>query len=144
MICVSFFNDRLHIKPPSRLSCNGRNVAKTHYQTTNWIRLCARYAFSVTSIVNIVCVNSLIDFKTSCKVSVMIAGNCKSIGTLEVMVATWNVLCIFQFFTLTLCSNWWLWDSENNINHKIAHISHHENVSSWPWNNCCDDQYEFH
>ena len=49
----------------------------------------------------------------------------------------------FQFPTLTLCSNWWLWDSEKNINHKITHISHHKNVSLWPWNNCCDDQYEF-
>ena len=51
----------------------------------------------VTRIVNSACVNCLIDFKWSFKVSVTIAGNCNSIGTLEVMVATWNVLCVFNF-----------------------------------------------
>ena len=55
----------------------------------------------VTRIVNIVCVNCLIKLKTSYKVSVTIAGDCDSIATLEVMIAPWNVLCVFQFLYWT-------------------------------------------
>ena len=51
----------------------------------------------VTRIVNSACVNCLIDFKTSIKVSVTIDGDYNSIGTPEVLVASWNVLCAFNF-----------------------------------------------
>ena len=57
----------------------------------------AHYTLIVTRIVNSACVKRLIDFKTSSKVSVTIAGDCNSIGTLDVMIATWNVLCVFIF-----------------------------------------------
>ena len=57
----------------------------------------APFILIVTRIVNSVCVNCLIKLKTSYKVSVTIAGDCDSIGTLEVMIAPWNVLCVFQF-----------------------------------------------
>ena len=57
----------------------------------------AHYTLIVTRIVNSACVKRLIDFKTSSKVSVTIAGDCNSIGALDVMVATWNVLCVFIF-----------------------------------------------
>ena len=57
----------------------------------------AQYTWIVTRIVNSVCVNCLIDFKTSLKVSVTIAGDCNSIRTLDLMVAIWNGLCVFQF-----------------------------------------------
>ena len=51
----------------------------------------------VTRIVKNVSVNYLIDFRTLLKVSVTIDGDYNSIGTLEVMVVTWNGLCVFQF-----------------------------------------------
>ena len=57
----------------------------------------AHYTLIVTRIVNSACVKRLIEFKTSSKVSVTIAGDCNSIGALDVMVATWNVLCVFIF-----------------------------------------------
>ena len=55
------------------------------------------FAIKIGFNLNSACVNCLIEFQTSYKVSVSIAGDFNSIGTLEVMVAPSNVLCVFNF-----------------------------------------------
>ena len=51
----------------------------------------------VTRIVNIACVNCFIEIKTSYyKVSVTITEDCNVFETLEVMLAPWNLLCVFN------------------------------------------------